>query len=519
MVNSTTLTGGSASEFTIDSGLAPFTLGPNANRNVMVSFHPASTGAKSATLRIGSNDPDANPFDVALNGTGASAPPPIPDVTVTPTSHSYGNVVVGASSSKTFAVRNDGGVDLQVSGTTLVGANAGEFLIDSGGAPFTLIPNQSWNLVVNFNPASLGDKSATLQISNNDPDENPMDVSLSGTGIGTPPPGITLAEIKVGGSSSVNSVTTSLSLTGVDGHLYLAAISSKPNIAVTNVSGLGLTWTLVKAQCAGRSQARIEVWRAQGTPSGDEAVRATFASTVTNAVIVVSRYSGVDAVNPTGSVVSGNTIGVSDACSGGADNGSYTFNLTTTTNGSLLYGAATMREKIHSPGAGYAERVELLQGGGGSGASCAVSDKSVASPSSTILNGTFSGPVDWAVIGLEIRPQGSAAKLAANLEEEKIENEQLPPNRYQLFPSYPNPFNAETTIEYTLPEETSVKLAIYNVRGQLVRTLMDGRESDGMKRVLWNGKDELGNNVGSGIYFIRLEADQRFFTQRIVLQK
>jgi hypothetical protein len=159
-----------------------------------------------------------------------------------------------------------------------------------------------------------------------------------------------------------------------------------------------------------------------------------------------------------------------------------------------------------------------LQGASGAGASCAVEDKTAAAGVVTV-NGSFNNSVDWAMIGLEIRPQNSAAKIAANLKSEKVETEQPLPSRYQLFPSYPNPFNAETTIEYSLPARAQVQLKIYNVRGQMVRVLVDGEESAGIKRVLWDGKDEYGSYVGSGTYFMRLEAGGRFFTHRLTLQK
>jgi hypothetical protein len=365
----------------------------------------------------------------------------------------------------------------------------------------------------------LGTKTATLRFATNDSDEDPKDVSLTGSGVDSPPPSaeITFEEVKTGASSSVNSVATSASLAGVSGHLYLAAIAMKSFVDVNSVSGLGLTWTRVRSQCAGRNQTGVEVWMAQGNPSGDGLVTATLAAVPKNAVIVVCRYSGTNA-NPIGAVVSGNTTGVNGVCSGGVDNAAYSFSLTTSVSGAVVYGAVTMRERTHTPGAGYTERAEILQGASGAGASCAVEDKTAAAGVVTV-NGSFNNSVDWAMIGLEIRPQNSAAKIAANLKSEKVETEQPLPSRYQLFPSYPNPFNAETTIEYSLPARAQVQLKIYNVRGQMVRVLVDGEESAGIKRVLWDGKDEYGSYVGSGTYFMRLEAGGRFFTHRLTLQK
>ncbi|MFQ5648617.1 MAG: Ig-like domain-containing protein [bacterium] len=93
------------------------------------------------------------------------------------------------------------------------------------------------------------------------------------------------------------------------------------------------------------------------------------------------------------------------------------------------------------------------------------------------------------------------------------------PQELTLRPAYPNPFNAEATIAYALPRATRVKLQIFNVRGQLVRTLADGWQEAGLKKMRWSGRDNLGSSVGSGVYFVRMEASGRRFNHRIVLQK
>ncbi|MCH7724033.1 MAG: choice-of-anchor D domain-containing protein, partial [Bacteroidetes bacterium] len=103
-----------------------------------------------------------------------------------------GNVLVGSNPSKTFVVENLGDVDLIVTSTTLTGTNASEFSLDNGGAPFTVFPNESHDVVVSFNPTSVGSKICTLKIDNNDPDsfENPKYVPLTGSGTTGIPVGI-----------------------------------------------------------------------------------------------------------------------------------------------------------------------------------------------------------------------------------------------------------------------------------------------------------------------------------------
>ncbi|MFQ5648303.1 MAG: tandem-95 repeat protein [bacterium] len=93
------------------------------------------------------------------------------------------------------------------------------------------------------------------------------------------------------------------------------------------------------------------------------------------------------------------------------------------------------------------------------------------------------------------------------------------PDAISLSPNYPNPFNPETNILYALPQDAKVKLEIYNVRGQLVRTLVNEVQTAGFKRIRWQGNDSSGILVGSGVYFMRLEVGSQKFSRRIILQK
>ena len=85
--------------------------------------------------------------------------------------------------------------------------------------------------------------------------------------------------------------------------------------------------------------------------------------------------------------------------------------------------------------------------------------------------------------------------------------------------NYPNPFNPETNIEYTLQNPEKVTLRIYNVNGQVVRTLLNGSQSAGTHTVLWNGRNERGAMVPSGLYFYRIDAGKNSLTQGMILMK
>jgi hypothetical protein len=93
------------------------------------------------------------------------------------------------------------------------------------------------------------------------------------------------------------------------------------------------------------------------------------------------------------------------------------------------------------------------------------------------------------------------------------------PKSFALLPNYPNPFNPETYIEYTLPADCQVTLAVYNILGQKVKTLINEHQSAGLKSVRWDGKDDSGNQVSAGVYFYSIKADNFTQTKKMILLK
>lgn len=92
-------------------------------------------------------------------------------------------------------------------------------------------------------------------------------------------------------------------------------------------------------------------------------------------------------------------------------------------------------------------------------------------------------------------------------------------NQTALTSVHPNPFNPQTTLEYTLSADDRVEIAIYDVRGSLVRRLVNQTMPAGAHRVSWNGADEAGRPVGSGVYFVKLAAGSDIDTRKIVMLK
>jgi hypothetical protein len=91
------------------------------------------------------------------------------------------------------------------------------------------------------------------------------------------------------------------------------------------------------------------------------------------------------------------------------------------------------------------------------------------------------------------------------------------PMRFALGPAVPNPSKGNVGISYDLPVETPVSLKVYNLSGQLVRTLVSGKEQAGYKHVSWDGRSENGTRTASGVYFYRLEAGSFAATKKLVV--
>ena len=91
------------------------------------------------------------------------------------------------------------------------------------------------------------------------------------------------------------------------------------------------------------------------------------------------------------------------------------------------------------------------------------------------------------------------------------------PVRVELLPNLPNPFNPSTSIRFALPVPARARLVIYDLRGRLVRALLDSQVEAGFHRREWDGRDEQGREVASGVYFVQLRSGADTRSQRMVL--
>jgi len=131
------------------------------------------------------------------------------------------------------------------------------------------------------------------------------------------------------------------------------------------------------------------------------------------------------------------------------------------------------------------------------------------SPISPCINaGDPSSPLD---------PDGSRADMGAFPYDGTVGVTSPTPVPFTLAQNAPNPFNPVTSLRFSIPEACEVLLAIYDVNGRLVRTLVDGNREAGMHEVAWDARDDAGRAVASGVYVYRLTAGADVAVRRMVL--
>lgn len=182
-----TLDGAHSADFSISSPPAT-ALAPTASTSFTVRFAPSAAGARTATLRLGSNDANESPFDILLSGTGFVAVPEINVVTNYESlvdgasSVAFGSIPATGSSKVWFGIHSEGTGSLKGVSVTIDGTHAGDFTVLQT-PPSTIAASQYEVLEVRFSPSATGSRTAQLHIASNDANENPFDITLTGTGI------------------------------------------------------------------------------------------------------------------------------------------------------------------------------------------------------------------------------------------------------------------------------------------------------------------------------------------------
>ncbi len=200
-------TGTNAADFIL-STLTTTSLPFQGTTEFTVTFLPGAVGPRSATIRVASNDGNENPFDINFTGTGTTpelnAELPAGTALADGGTINYGtNLAVGSDYTRSVTLKNVGTATVNIADIVIDGVNAAEFDYDLSGS--SIAPGTSTTLDIYFYPSSFGVRAAALHIVNNDTNESPYDIKLTGTAIG---PEISVeqpaATVLVDGGSTIN---------------------------------------------------------------------------------------------------------------------------------------------------------------------------------------------------------------------------------------------------------------------------------------------------------------------------
>jgi len=127
-----------------------------------------------------------------------------------------------------------------------------------------------------------------------------------------------------------------------------------------------------------------------------------------------------------------------------------------------------------------------------------------------------SGSLYWRVRGKNPCGYGPWSSPLGYTDVEEIYSQNLPAD-YEISQNYPNPFNPETRIEFSLPQTSFVTIDVFDILGKRIRRLVHERLSAGHKIVTWDGRDDSGQSVSSGVYFYRIVADDFAESKKMIL--
>lgn len=182
-----TVSGTNASEFTVTT-LPSSTVASGSSTIFIVTFDPTAAGIRTAAISIANNDVDENPYNFDIQGTGVNREIDIQGNATTITDGDTTPVLTDwtdfstVTATRTFTIRNTGNIVLTLGAITFTGANASDFTMTTPPSA-TIAAYGTTTFVVTFTPSAINNRTATINIANNDSDENPYDFAIQGFGI------------------------------------------------------------------------------------------------------------------------------------------------------------------------------------------------------------------------------------------------------------------------------------------------------------------------------------------------
>jgi len=445
----------SPAAFEIAAGGGAQTINPGGSATMTLRFTPSAAGAAAGSLVITSNASNAPTHTVSLSGAGVSAAPAI---SLSANTLDFGPVDLGSSAVRSVTVSNTGNAPLNVTGQTLGGTNAPDFVINhSSGTP--IAPAGSDYIEIRFSPSAAGGRTAALTVTSNDPNFPSLTVSLSGSGTTGAQPHITVSQ------TTLDFGTTAPG-TPVDRDLVISNTGSASlTINAQNVTGQSFALTSSAAgtiPAGGNATARLRF--NPSSPGGyNGAFEISSNDPASPTVTVTLRGIGGSAAGPR--IALGATV--------------------------LDFGnVAVLQSKemdLEVRNIGSSDLVISAQLIAGADALHFSITQAAASPVAAGGNTTVrirhlptSGGAKVAILRMITNDPGMpTAEIALISTAVGTGSPPEPPENVKMSANYPNPFTEATNIAYELGEAGEVELTVYDSHGRCVMSLSQGSREAG----------------------------------------
>ncbi len=515
------LRGSNGDQFEVTNADMPIVLAPGESHEVTVRFSPTSTGVKNAHMRFFSNDPDENPFPVTFKGIGKGEPG-TQDIAVSPLSLDFGNVAVSKEFAMKVVVKNEGGAVLEVDSTNVKGQDADQWKVTDGAAPFTISPGDSHEVTISMSPTTEGAKSASLQIVSNDPDENPIEVSLTGNGFIDLMQEITIVFGEFEGAD-FSDVTYDAYIDKRRDNFNMGAEdflrvgndgppNKRPNrtlIKFDFLSGLAASGVTEASQILD-ARLELDVYSSEG--ADEEGLSVEIFRLLRDWEEGNTAYAQAQANEVTWNSVKHESENWSTSGAGDVNNDrAETPDDTSIVNsiGKVDWDVTSSVQYIFENSMNYGW---LLQAQDESKDNyyrfySREHTKISSRPKLTIIAKVTSGALTHLQF-VQADNSNKPGDLVSNLNvvQQENSNSNLPTD-FSLSQNYPNPFNPETQIRFALPISAIVTINVYDIRGRVIKTLLDlNFKPSGIHTVIWDGRNKEGSIISSGMYFYRILA-------------
>ncbi len=556
-----------STNFDFDGGI---TVDASGNSYVTGYFQGSSIFGATTFTSAGSNDifvARLGAHEIEVQGNSVS----IADGDNTPSAvddTDFGNADLSSGAApRTFTIANTGSTALYLTGTPKVqisGAQAADFTVTAQPAS-PVNGGSATTFTVVFDPSAVGLHTATVSISNDDSDESPYDFAIQGTGTASPP------TVAAGGPYAGNEgAPVPVTASGNDpenGPLTYAW--DLDNDGSFETPGQSASFSAAGLDGPSTHTIKVQVTDNGGLSATDQAtvnvlnVAPTATFTGTPSTILVGQSVTLSFSNQLDPSVADVTAGFTYSydCT---DDGTFEIsdgNATSHTCDYAVSGTFTAKGRIKDKDGEFTDYTveiivqtpqeatgslidqveafidaEVLSQGEGNAliAKLEAAIKQINKGNSNVainqLQAFINQVNDFINSGLLTSAQGQPLIDAANAVIDQLSGpakqgiagqpeEPVQPTTFALAQNYPNPFNPETKISFALPEAGGVELSIYNLQGRLVRKLVSQQMNAGHYKVIWNGKDEVGQILPSGVYLYKLKVNGFEETRKMTFMK